>query len=250
MSAHVADRAAGIMSLPAEDPERAAALSHAATCPSCAMALDEARQVLALLDELPPPAPPSSHAIERTVGAVRAELTRERAPLRGPGAAVVLVALVLTAAARDRAHDALAWYEALGAVVVAFGAATVGSRWARRSIVTALGASIGLVALGATGSGWAAMIGLKCVVVELVAAAAPYGALAWLMFKRRLPVTAQAYAAVASAGALAGQATLQLTCKAHGPTGHLVAFHLGGVLLATALGALGGRVLVRRAATS
>jgi hypothetical protein len=45
-------------------------------------------------------------------------------------------------------------------------------------------------------------------------------------------------AAAASAGALAGYAALQVTCAAHAAIPHLVAFHVGGVLLAAGGAAL------------
>jgi hypothetical protein len=40
--------------------------------------------------------------------------------------------------------------------------------------------------------------------------------------------------AAAVAGALAGDAALQVTCAAHAYAPHLLAFHVGGVLLAGA----------------
>ncbi len=56
-------------------------------------------------------------------------------------------------------------------------------------------------------------------------------------------LTRRAAAATAAAGALAGDAALQVTCDAHGFGAHLLAFHAGGVLLAAArpAGAARGR---------
>ena len=48
---------------------------------------------------------------------------------------------------------------------------------------------------------------------------------------------------VAVTGALAGQAVLRMHCEAPGAALHLLAFHLVGVALATALGA--GRLFAR-----
>jgi hypothetical protein len=45
-------------------------------------------------------------------------------------------------------------------------------------------------------------------------------------------------AAAAAAGALAGDAALQVTCSAHGVGLHLLAFHAGGVVLAAAAASL------------
>src|SRR5262249_5673436 len=56
------------------------------------------------------------------------------------------------------------------------------------------------------------------------------------------------YAGVAAAGALAGQAGLHLSCPAQAALPHLIAFHVGGVLLAALVGAASARVLALRGA--
>jgi hypothetical protein len=58
---------------------------------------------------------------------------------------------------------------------------------------------------------------------------------AWLTLRRGTSSLAtSAVAAGAAAGALGGVAALQLTCSGHTALPHLVVFHVGGVLLATA----------------
>ncbi|HEY6001519.1 MAG TPA: hypothetical protein VIV57_01515, partial [Anaeromyxobacter sp.] len=53
--------------------------------------------------------------------------------------------------------------------------------------------------------------------------------------------SASAMAAAAAAGALAGDAALQLACPARAAMPHLLAFHVGGVVLAAAAAGLAWR---------
>jgi hypothetical protein len=65
----------------------------------------------------------------------------------------------------------------------------------------------------------------------------------------RAAPNATTFASFAAAGALAGQAALDLTCPDRSGTPHLVLFHLAGVLLAALLGAFVGRSLRQRMPT-
>ncbi|HEY6003472.1 MAG TPA: hypothetical protein VIV57_11410, partial [Anaeromyxobacter sp.] len=72
----IREEAPGLAALPPDDPERAAAWSHAKGCPACTRALREAEGLQALLSECEPPALPQG-ALERTARAIEAELRRE-----------------------------------------------------------------------------------------------------------------------------------------------------------------------------
>ncbi len=79
-----------------------------------------------------------------------------------------------------------------------------------------------------------AALGLECLATEIASGAAVVGAV-WLAVRGRTTSPARsAIAAAAAAGALAGDAALQVTCAAHIAAPHVLAFHLGGVILAAA----------------
>ena len=86
-----------------------------------------------------------------------------------------------------------------------------------------------------TSSKLAPAIGIKCTLLEIVAALVPW--IVFLRFTQGLVGRGQG-AAMAAAGALAGQAALHLSCPVAHAEPHLLVFHLGGVILASALGAL------------
>jgi hypothetical protein len=89
---------------------------------------------------------------------------------------------------------------------------------------------------------------VKCVAIELFAAAWPLGAAALAKGLVRRPRSPWATAALAASGALAGQATLHLTCPVRLAEPHLAVFHTGGVVLAALLGASASRLPRFRAA--
>jgi hypothetical protein len=94
-----------------------------------------------------------------------------------------------------------------------------------------LAAVIAAVAVGHPGP-LAVEVGVRCLATEIASAAMVVGA-AWLAIRGGTTSPARsAVAAAAAAGALAGDAALQLTCAARDAIPHLLAFHVGGVLLA------------------
>src|SRR6266702_3425794 len=123
------------------------------------------------------------------------------------------------------------------ALVLASAAAGLGAA-ERRSRFTVVPLSV-LAALGAaavTGvtGGLSAGVGLDCMATEMACAAVVVIG-AWLAIRRGTSSLApSAVAAGAAAGAVADAAALQLTCLAHTSLPHLLAFHVGGVLLAAA----------------
>jgi hypothetical protein len=91
---------------------------------------------------------------------------------------------------------------------------------------------------------------VKCVAIELFAAAWPLGAAALAKGLVQRPGSPWATAALAASGALAGQAALHLTCPVRFAEPHLAVFHTGGVVLAALLGASASRLPRFRAAAS
>ncbi len=142
---HIEENAAGLASLPADDPERVAAYDHARECPDCARLLGQAARMLAALDALPPapvPPPPALRAVRQPILARLAALSLPTRLLSG-----VLVALwiVLVAMAKHRAGGAVAWIES----------ATLAKRRSINptpalAVATAAGALVGQAALHLT----------------------------------------------------------------------------------------------------
>ena len=253
MSQHLeSSRVAGLLMLEERDPERTRALAHAAQCAACQQELDEAGRSLALLDLLPALEPPSDLAISRARAALHAELAStdprpERAtnvrPVAArsvarwlPAAATVAAWGLTIAAARHRDLDRLPLSSLGAALAVAGAMLAVGGR---KLLLLALGSVAVALSVATVGSDVAAVhASAKCAVVELVAAALPLGSMAWLAASARLPARGGGvgFAIAAAAGALAGQAGLQLTCPNH-DAAHLMTMHVGAVALAAAVGA-------------
>ena len=95
----IAADAAGLMAMPAQAPERKRAEEHARGCDHCTRALEEARQLLAVIDGKLVPAP-SAAALDRA----QAPIVRE---FQGaPRFAAIVCAAVIAAAVTVTASDA------------------------------------------------------------------------------------------------------------------------------------------------
>jgi hypothetical protein len=135
-------------------------------------------------------------------------------------------------------HHLHASSAALGAEAAVTAAALawlgVGSRTAVAAFA-ACAVSLVVAALDSASPGLFAAVGVHCLALELFAAAWPLAALA---AARGISSSTSGWttAALASAGALAGQAALHLTCPERSAAPHLLAFHLGGVVLAAVAG--------------
>jgi hypothetical protein len=247
MSDHIADRAGFLASLPRNDPERKLAEEHAHACASCREALDEGGRLLSLL--------------RRALPATRRELVARPLPAAHevPSAAAIARQLVWA----TTGAVVLAWLfqltvgggfrldldcalVSLAVLAVAIGCVTV----LRGNSLLAVGTVVvtsGLFAyLAGSAAGLSAGIGIRCTFRELWAAG-----LTWLCFwavGRRAGVTfdRSKTTAVVAAGALAAHAGQHLACAVPHSDAHLLVFHFGGVLLATAAAAVG----TRRAPTS
>jgi hypothetical protein len=239
--------APGLAALRSDDPERVAAWSHANGCPGCASALREAERLQTLIAGCEP-APLPVGATERAARAIVAELRRE-ARRRTLGSIIAIGASVLlfVGFARSRSHSAEDWAmtAVLGALAIALAA------FARRRPLLVVGVTV-LAALAAgLASGQTPLAGapgVHCLATELASAAVVVGAV-WLAVRGGTTSPARsAIAAAAAAGALAGDAALQVTCGAQGEVPHLLAFHVGGVLLAAAAASLLWRAAQRVAA--
>ena len=237
--------AAGLAALSRSDPERREAEAHAVGCPDCATALhrgDRLMQLLAL-GEAPAPSP---EALRRAAASVLAELV----PLPPYGRLIVPVfvaaaAVVVVFTGHERSAEPAHWTAAVlaAAVAVCVGAGFWRGRYAAAAAIVA---SAAFALLVARGGGLEPRLGAICSAVELAAAAAPLLAALFLLH-RGAPLGPGELAAAAAAGALAGQAGLHLTCEAGPATPHLLAFHVVGVLVAAAIGALMGVAPRRRA---
>ena len=233
---------AGIASLPPGDPEREEYLLHARACDACLRALGEGEKLMRLIEASPVPAP-SREALQRASAAIASELrdsSRLRAPARPkwiwPAAAAAAAAFcvpLLFAQQLDREGLVAALVVLLAATLLA---GTAGSLRAGALVTLAAAAGFALAAGGVpvgllttrfhTG-------GVDCMLDELVAAALPLAATAWMFRRRPFP---GALATAAAAGALAGQAALHIGCSGSHNASHLWVFHVGGVAAAALLG--------------
>lgn len=237
--------AAGLAALPGGDVERREAWAHARGCPGCARALEEAERLQAVLGVAPPPLGDGGPA--RAPGAIVSELQREaRRRMLASGVAVAAAFALCVALARHRSPSRLDWALALALAASAGALGMASRRWAAAVVavapIAALGAAMGAGAAGALRG----PLGVECIATELACAAfVVLGA--WLALRRGTSSLAPgSVAAGAASGAVAGAAALQLICPAHASLPHLLAFHVGGVLLAAAAagavwGLAGGR---------
>jgi hypothetical protein len=230
--------APGLAALPPGDPERTTAAVHAALCPGCARALREAERLQAVLGEWHPGPVPAA-ALERAARAIEEELRHEawrRSAWSVGAAAAFMVGLV--ALSRHRGGTALDW--ATAAVVGAL-ALVLAAVAGRRPALTVASAAVASLAAALVAGGRGPLepgLGVECLVNELAAAALVVGA-GWLALRGGTSsLTRSTLGAAAAAGALAGDAALQVVCGAHEFALHLLAFHVGGVLLAAAVAAL------------
>ncbi len=237
---HIRQQALALVALARGERELTEAWEHARTCARCATALHEGERMLALVDaELAPP-PPSAEALLRAKRAVLLELDRQPArPLRAARVAAAVATIGAGAAlagpwARHHYLDSSSATLAAGAAMTAAAFAWLGvGRRTAGAAFAACAVSVVVAALASTSLGLFAAVGVHCLALELFTAAlAALAAVGGLSSSTSSWTTA----ALASAGALAGQAALHLTCPERSAAPHLLAFHLGGVLLAAAAG--------------
>lgn len=238
-------QAAGLAALPDYDLERRAAFEHATRCFPCGRALRESARMMEMLERAVLP-PPSSQALQRAAAPILAELDASvrNVPARADRSwswAMILPAVV--------AGGAIAlWLTGKGAVVpgrsypLALGLAMVailGAAISRQVGAAAIGGMLFVSAatslLTATGS--SLQVGFACLSMELAVAAIPIGTTVVLARARGIVGPPGYYMMAAAAGALAGQAVLELRCPASSLF-HMLGFHTGGVLVAIGIAGL------------
>jgi hypothetical protein len=243
-------QAPSLMAMTADAPERQRAEAHARSCVPCARALQEGRQLLALIEGQPLPAP-SPAALQRAAAPILRELQG------APRFAAVVAAAVLAAWALPLAMmrtpvtpgRALASSIALG-VLAALTSAFVVTRAGRGAGLFVLLSAVSVIVPGATG-GLETLLGLHCALTEALTAAG-VGAAAFLA-ARALGVAVADKRVLASAlggGALAGHAALEVGCRASHGVPHVLSFHTAPVALAVVLALLVASRTARRAAAS
>jgi hypothetical protein len=216
-------------------------MAHASGCAGCARALREAGRLQSLIVAHEPPPLPAG-ALERASREIRARLRRdERRRLVGSIAALCASALVFVGFVRTRSPSLSDWALAATVWAVAVVVASTASRKPLVATALAVLAAVAAAAISGAPGPLAAALGLECLATELASAAMVVGAV-WLALRGGTSPAQSAMAAAAAAGALAGDAALQVTCAAHTAFPHLLAFHVGGVVIAAA----GASVLWRR----
>jgi hypothetical protein len=231
--------------------------AHVRTCAECAALVQQNEKLNALLGQAVLPAP-SAAAMQRASAPVLAEMhagkqQRALAPKKarqGAWAVQGIAAVAAFAAPLLFLHhrDASGWTAAV--VVLAASAvlaATAGTLRAGGLVVLAASAGFAVAEGGIPGfSNVGVNVDYLCFFIELGAAALPLGAALWVS---RNDLRPGALAQAAAAGALAGQAALNLCCGAHQHAPHLWVFHVSGVAAAALIGwMLEGRLTARRAA--
>lgn len=238
-------RAAYLAALPKEDPASRFAFDHARGCSACEAALAEGERTLALVDRLPLPPPPTEFVLKQASEPILRELEAQRGPSSQAmhlGVALIwatsIVAgwCVAVTLAKHRAEERASWL--WSAMILSVSLLGLGGIIRFQVPVTAAVVAISGILSAVLGreGGLFPAVGVKCVAIELIAASLPLMSTALLALRDREFPGAWRFSAAAALGALAGQAGLHLTCPVASARLHLIAFHTGGVLLATLLG--------------
>jgi hypothetical protein len=224
---------------------------HLEGCDGCRAYVRQLQVAARAVARLPAPdvSPALSDALMAQFDSAAAAGTRARAPERAgaspwPILGTVVMLGLLLAFGRTRSQAPQDWI--LGAVLAgaALAVAALAGRIAVGIVVAAASAALAAALFAGNPGALAADHGLVCLPMELVSAAVVGGA-AWLGARGVPGATPRRWlAAGAVAGALVADAALQITCGVHDSMPHLLAFHLGGVVLVAgaALLALRSRV--------
>jgi hypothetical protein len=244
--------AAYLAALPKTDRERELALEHARGCAACAEALAEGERIMAMIDALPPLPEPVNAALKRASEPILGELEARRAQRDAPSlrarnaliwaSSIIGGWCVALALAKHRAEDRASWlWSALILAASVLGLGGIMSFDAPVTAAAVVASGLFSSVLGRGGMLFPA-IGVKCVLIELIAASLPLAVTAFLVVRRSVVGGAWRFSAAAALGALAGQAGLHLTCPVSAVRPHLLVFHTGGVLLAALVGLAVSRI--------
>jgi hypothetical protein len=241
-------QAAGLAALPDYDPERRTAFEHATRCFPCDRALRESARMMEILGRgvLTPPSP---EVLQRTAAPILADLDASvrNAPARAGykwSWAMILPAVVAGGAiamwmSGEGVVLGRSYLLALGLVAVAVLGAAVSHRVGAAALGGMLFVSLGSSIL--TGTETSLQIGFTCLSMELAVAAIPIVTTVVLAKARGIVGPPGYYMMAGAAGALAGQAVLELRCPASSMF-HMLAFHSGGVLVAIGIAGLIARL--------
>ena len=242
MSDHIADRAGFLAALPRNDPERKLAEEHAHACASCREALDEGARLLTLLRRALPAT--RREPLGRPVPAVReapsaASIARQL--VWATSGAVVLAWLFQLTVGGGFRLDLDCALVSLAVLAVAIGCVTVLRGNPRLALGTVVVTSGLFAYLAGSAAGLSAGIGIRCTFRELWAAG-----LTWLCVwavGRRAGVTFDRRRRRPWWRRELSRRTPGSTWPAPFRTrdAHLLVFHFGGVLVATAVAAVGTR---------
>jgi hypothetical protein len=242
---HIGEDAAGVAALAHNDPARLAAMAHARACLTCARSLQQADRMLALLDGLPAAAEPPAASLRAASRLVLGRLATRVVPSHLLVVLLPSLCVILVAMAKHRAPGVGPWVQS-GLLVAA--------SLISLALLRVLGAGAAGFALGAsvlaTVPGWGpgsleVRHGVACVLTELGVATAAAALTAWVVVRHRSRYPAPALVGTAVAGALTGQAALHLSCPSGSAGLHLLAFHVGGVVLAALMARLVAQVMAR-----
>jgi anti-sigma factor RsiW len=220
--------------------------AHLASCPDCRTWVKQLDLTVHAVRSLPPPEVPAElrDRLLRRFDAWNAARAAGHAPAPVAAApvatapentrryswealfAIVGVVALLVGFARNPSRAAGDWIVSMALAAGAMAFAALARRLTLRLATVAVSASF-VAALVRGGEGPVAIsAGLECLLIEAVAAAGVMGA-AWLVNRRAAFTGLGAWAV---AGALAGDAALQIACREHLSLAHLATFHAGGVL--------------------
>ena len=230
------------------DPSAARAFEqHVAGCDGCRAWVRQLEAARGAVQRLPSPEP----SAELTASLMRRfdDWQAARAPAvvtgspaletsaraAGPAALVLLAAVAgLVALARHPSHEPGDWLVAAGLVTASVGVAALVRRLTIGFAATAASAALFAALLRGSEGQLSALGGLECLLVE-AAVAGGAAAFAWRLFRRGPDSVRRSSVGVwATAGALAGDAALQVSCAQHDSLPHLLVFHLGGLLFMVA----------------
>ena len=235
---HIGEDAAGVAALEPTDPARLDAVAHARACPSCARSLEQASRMFALLDDLPAAAEPPAASLRAASRLVLGRLATMVVPTHLLMVLLPSLWLILVAMAKHRASGVGPWLQS-GLILAASLISVLLLRvLGPGSAGVALGVSVLLTALDWGPGPLEVRHGVACLLTEVVVAAAAVGPTAWVVVKRRSRYPAPVLVGVAIAGALTGQAALHLSCPSGTAGLHLLAFHVGGVVVAALMAGL------------
>jgi hypothetical protein len=231
-----------------------AAEAHARACARCRDALGEGARLVALLREALPLPAPSPDALARAALAIKAETAAERARARrltwASAGAMAVAWLFQLSVGSGFAVSAVSLAVSLAVLGVAIVGVTL-LRARARLAVPLMVASSGTFAWAVRGvAGLRAAVGLRCSFRELWAAAIASVIIGAVARRSGTALSRRNVTTIAAASALAAQAGQNLACAFPRAGAHVLVFHFGAVVLATALGAITPLSLVWRSAQS